>query len=158
MKLPVDRRRFLSTLTMATVLSRFAWSEPGLRVASLDWALAETMLAIGQEPIAIVAASDWDRFVVEPPLPYGVVDLGLQQEINFELLASLKPDLILTSPFLQDADPILQKIGATLKLSIFEKGTKPLAQPKELMRILGERLGRAEAARNFLAKAEETFE
>jgi iron complex transport system substrate-binding protein len=158
MKHRLDRRRFLSSLTAASVFQGLAAAEVGLRVASLDWALAETMIALGQKPIAIVAASDWDRFVVEPPLPSGVVDLGLQQEINFELLASLKPDLILTSPFLQDADPLLEKIGATLKLSIFEKGTKPLAQPKELMRILGDRLGRAEAARNFLGKAEETFE
>jgi ABC-type Fe3+-hydroxamate transport system substrate-binding protein len=158
MKHVLDRRSFLTSLTAATLFQRLSAAEVGLRVASLDWALAETMIALGQKPIAIVAAGDWDRFVVEPPLPSGVVDLGLQQEINFELLASLKPDLILTSPFLQDADPILEKIGATLKLSIFEKGTKPLAQPKELMRILGERLGRAEAARNFLEKAEETFE
>jgi iron complex transport system substrate-binding protein len=158
MKHRLDRRRFLSSLTAASVFQGLAGAEVGLRVASLDWALAETMIALGQKPIAIVAASDWDRFVVEPPLPSGVVDLGLQQEINFELLASLKPDLILTSPFLQDADPLLEKIGATLKLSIFEKGTKPLAQPKELMRILGDRLGRAEAARNFLGKAEEAFE
>ena len=158
MKHVLDRRSFLTSLTAATLFQRLSAAEVGLRVASLDWALAETMIALGQKPIAIVAAGDWDRFVVEPPLPSGVVDLGLQQEINFELLASLKPDLILTSPFLQDADPILEKIGATLKLSIFEKGTKPLAQPKELMRILGERLTRAEAARNFLGKAEETFE
>jgi iron complex transport system substrate-binding protein len=158
MKPVLDRRSFLTSLTAATLSQRLSAAEVGLRVASLDWALAETMIALGQKPIAIVAAGDWDRFVVEPPLPSGVVDLGLQQEINFELLASLKPDLILTSPFLQDADPILEKIGATLKLSIFEKGTKPLAQPKELMRILGERLARAEAARNFLGKAEETFE
>jgi ABC-type Fe3+-hydroxamate transport system substrate-binding protein len=158
MKPVLDRRSFLTSLTAATLSQRLSAAEVGLRVASLDWALAETMIALGQKPIAIVAAGDWDRFVVEPPLPSGVVDLGLQQEINFELLASLKPDLILTSPFLQDADPILDKIGATLKLSIFEKGTKPLAQPKELMRILGERLARAEAARNFLGKAEETFE
>ena len=158
MKLPVDRRRFLSTLTMATVLSRFAWSEPGLRVASLDWALAETMLAIGQEPIAIVAASDWDRFVVEPPLPHGVVDLGLQQEINFELLASLKPDLILTSPFIQDAEPILERIGATLSLSIFKQGTKPLAQPLLLTRTLAKRLGCTQAAQVFLANAEQLLD
>ena len=41
------------------------------RLSSLDWALAETMIALGQAPIAIVAAGDWNRFVVEPGLPSG---------------------------------------------------------------------------------------
>jgi ferric hydroxamate transport system substrate-binding protein len=158
MKLSLDRRRFLSSLTAATLLQRLAAADVRLRVASLDWALAETMIALGQKPIAIVAASDWDRFVVEPPLPSGVADLGLQQEINFELLASLKPDLILTSPFVQDAEPILEKIGNTLRLSIFEKGTKPLAQPLLLTKTLGERLGCADAAGAFLAAAEQLLD
>lgn len=123
-------------------------------MAALDWALAETMLALGHPPIAIVAASDWNRFVVEPPLPSGVVDLGLHPEINFELLASLRPDLILTSPFVQDLEPVVRKIADTLRLSIFEPGTVPLAQPRVLTRTLGARLGRAAAAERFLADAE----
>lgn len=154
MKSSLNRRSFISSLAIAALLQRFATAETGLRVASLDWALAETMMALGQVPIAIVAASDWDRFVVEPPLPRGVVDLGLQQGINFELLASLKPDLILTSPFVQDAEPILKKIGKTLNLSIFEKGTLPLERPLFLTKSLGELLGRSQAATAYLSDAE----
>jgi iron complex transport system substrate-binding protein len=116
------------------------------------------MLALGEKPVAIIAAGDWDRFVVEPHLPSGVVDLGLQQEINFELLASLKPDLILTSPFMQDVEPTLKKIGTTLRLSIFEKGTEPLAQPRLLAKTLGERLGCVEASLAFLAIAEQLLD
>jgi iron complex transport system substrate-binding protein len=158
MKHCLDRRHFLSSLTIATLFQGFAAAEVGFRVASLDWALAETMIALGQKPVALVAANDWDRFVIEPPLPSGVVDLGLQQEINFELLASLKPDLILTSPFVEDAEPILEKIAKTLRLSIFEKGTTPLAQPLFLTRTLGERLGCAQAASAYLATAEQQLQ
>jgi iron complex transport system substrate-binding protein len=153
-----DRRSFISGLAIAALLQRFAAAEAGLRVASLDWALAETMIALGQVPIAIVAASDWDRFVVEPPLPQGVIDLGLQQEINFELLASLKPDLILTSPFVQDAEPILKKISKTLSLSIFEKGTQPLERPLFLTKTLGEMLGCPQAATAYLSNAEQMLD
>jgi iron complex transport system substrate-binding protein len=134
------------------------WCNSGLRVASLDWALAETMIALGHTPIAVVAASDWHRFVVEPQLPSGVADLGLQQDINFELLASLKPDLILTSPFIEQAEPILKKIGPTLKLSIFERRAEPLAQPRLLMKIIGDRLGREEEARVFLDRADRALD
>jgi ferric hydroxamate transport system substrate-binding protein len=145
-------------LALSVLLPRVGAARVGLRVACLDWALAETMLALGHNPIALVAASDWNRFVVEPPLPSGVVDIGLQPEINFELLASLKPDLILTSPFVQYLEPVLEKIAETLRLSIFEKGALPLAQPQALTRILGERLDRVEAARRFLADTEDKFD
>jgi ferric hydroxamate transport system substrate-binding protein len=148
------RRRFLSSLTTAALLPRTLAALGRLRVASMDWALAETMLALGQRPIGIVAAGDWARFVVEPALPPGTVDLGLQQEINFELLASLKPDLILTSPFIEEAEPTLRHIGRTLRVSIFEKSAVPLSQPRAIARILGEQLGCPDAAEEFLRTSE----
>ena len=154
----VDRRQFITSLAALPLLSQRAATRRGLRVAAMDWALAETMIALGHPPIAIVAARDWNRFVVEPPLPSGVVDLGLQPEINFELLASLTPDLILTSPFVQHLEPVLKRIADTVRLSIFEKGSVPLAQPRTLTRILGERLDRADAAESVLAGAERAFD
>jgi iron complex transport system substrate-binding protein len=123
-------------------------------VAALDWALAETMIALGQPPLAVVAASDWNRFVVEPPLPDGVIDLGLQPELNFELLASLRPDLILTSPFVQEIEPHVTRIAETLRLSIFEPGPVPLEQPRRLMLTLGKRLGREAEAQRYLGTAD----
>jgi iron complex transport system substrate-binding protein len=153
----LPRRRFLASLPLLPALVPRAASTAGLRVAALDWALAETMIAIGHHPIAIVAASDWDRFVVEPPLPAGVADLGLQPEINFELLATLAPDLILTSPFVQDLELAVRRIAPTLRLSIFEPGPT-LAQPRTLARVIGERLDRRAQAEALLERAERTFE
>ena len=154
----IERRRFVASLPLLPLLAVRSGSAAARRVAALDWALAETMIALGHNPIAIVAASDWNRFVVEPALPAGIVDLGLQPEINFELLASLKPDLILTSPFVQTLEPAVRRISQTLQLSIFEPGPTPLAQPRVLTRTLGERLGLTAAAEAFLAQAEQTFD
>src|SRR5271155_2310939 len=103
------------------------------------------MFALGHKPIAIVDAVSWNKFVVEPPLPPGIADLGLSTEINFELLASLKPDLILTSPFVQELEPAQKRSGETLSLSVFEPGSVPFAQQRAITQTLGERLGRAEA-------------
>jgi ferric hydroxamate transport system substrate-binding protein len=152
------RRRLLAGLALGSLLSRFARSAEELRVACLDWALTETMLALGSRPIAIVAASDWNRFVVEPPLPPGVADLGLQQDINLELLATLKPDLILTSPFITGLDSVLQRIAPTLQFSIFQKSAQPLAQPRMLARDLGKRLGKAVQATRYLESAEQQLD
>jgi ABC-type Fe3+-hydroxamate transport system substrate-binding protein len=82
----------------------------------------------------------------------------LHPEINFELLAALAPDLILTSPFVQDLEATLRRIAPIQRVSIFEKGSVPLSQPREVTRVLGERLGRADEARSVLAGAERAFE
>ena len=154
----LDRRQFLARVAVAALLPRLAAASTGLRVAALDWALAETMLALGHTPVAIVNATDWNRFLAGSPLPSGVADLGLQPEINFELLASLKPDLILTSPFVEHLEPVLKRIAPTWQLSVFEKSAVPLDHQRVLTRLLAERIGRIEEARSFLGGAERTFD
>ncbi len=154
----VRRRRIAAGAVLATLLPRAMAARASLRVACLDWALTETLLALGRPPIAIVAAADWRRFAAMPPLPDTVADLGLQPEINFELLAMLRPDLILTSPFVAHLEPTLERIARTLRISIFEKGDVPLAQPRAIARILGERLDCVNEARRFLVDAERRFD
>jgi iron complex transport system substrate-binding protein len=127
------------------------------RVACLDWALAETMLALGAAPIGVVAASDWPRFVVEPALPPQVADIGLQQDINFELLATMRPDLILTSPFLEHFEPQLRRISPVLNLSIYDDNGPPLAQREAVTRTIAGRIGKEAEAERFLAEAEQSF-
>lgn len=111
-------------------------------IVSLDWALAETLIVLGHPPVGVVAASDWDRFVIEPRLPSTVADLGLQQELNFELIAGLQPDLILISPFLEHLQPQLTRIAQTWNLSVYSAGATPLSNrmdiAKELALFVGE--------------------
>jgi ABC-type Fe3+-hydroxamate transport system substrate-binding protein len=154
----LNRRDFLAALAASSIIPTVATADADWRVASLDWALTETLLALGRKPIAMVAAADWSRFVIDPPLPSGVADLGLQQEINLELLAALKPDLILTSPFVPDIDRVLQKIAPTLRLSIFERTSVPLEHSRALTRTMGQRLDRVAEAERFLANAERMFD
>jgi iron complex transport system substrate-binding protein len=128
---------------------------PGLRVAVLDWAIAETMFVLGYNPVALTAASDWDRFVVEPDLPLGIVDIGVEQETNFELLAELRPDLILTSPFSQDAEPVLKRIASVQRYEVFGQTPRPLGCARSLTLALGNRLCRTVQAQAFLNSADE---
>jgi len=146
-------------LGLAGLLATKARAEPVPRkVACLDWALAETMLALGAEPMAVVAAADWPRFVVEPELPSEIADLGLQQELNFELLAMLRPDLILISPFLGHLKPQLARIAPFVELSVFEDDGAPLAQRELVTRELSDRLGLRPAAEAYLAAANAEFD
>ncbi|MGE0282734.1 MAG: ABC transporter substrate-binding protein [Rhizobiaceae bacterium] len=121
------------------------------RVAVLDWAIAETLFALGEPPVALVAASDWNRFVVEPRLPAGTADIGVQQEVNFELLAALHPDLILTSPFSQDQEPALARIAPVRRFTVFEPTSSPLERPRRLTRELGAMVGAERQAEAVIA-------
>ncbi|MBC7138461.1 MAG: ABC transporter substrate-binding protein [Defluviimonas sp.] len=126
-------------------------SKAAQRVAVLDWAIAETLFALGEPPIALVAASDWNRFVVEPRLPAGTADIGVQQEVNFELLAALHPDLILTSPFSQDQEPALARIAPVRRFTVFEPTSTPLDRPRTLTRELGAMVGAERQAEALIA-------
>lgn len=147
-------RRRQALLASATLLPWLGSAAAPPRIAALDWALTETLLALGHPPVATVAALDWNRYVVEPPLPASVADLGLQPDINFERLAALAPDLVLTSPFTQQLEPALARIAPVERLSIFEPGPVPLARPRAVLLQLGERLGRAAQAQAWLQAAE----
>lgn len=137
-KLLLTRRNLVGAIACSVLWSvRAAASPHAPRTAVLDWAIAETLIALGEPPIALVAASDWDRFVVEPRLPTGTADIGIQQEVNFELLAALHPDLILTSPFSQDQEPALARIGQVRRFTVFEPTPTPLERPRTLTRELG---------------------
>ncbi len=128
------------------------------RVVCLDWALAETMLALGATPIGIVSASDWDRFVIEPALPAQVVDIGLQQDINFELVATLRPDLIMISPFLEHFATQLRRIAPIASLSIYDDSGPPLTQRMVVTRTLAQLIGKMPEAESFLNLAEQQFD
>jgi ferric hydroxamate transport system substrate-binding protein len=142
-------------LAAAPAAGRFAAAAPRApRVAALDWAIAETMIALRRDPVAVVAADDWDRFVVEPALPPGIVDIGLEQQINYELLAELRPDLIFTSPFSQDIEPVLRRIAPTERFAVFRPTRVPLECPRELTRTLAQRLHCPVEADEYLRHAD----
>ncbi|WP_300396778.1 ABC transporter substrate-binding protein [Henriciella sp.] len=121
---------------------------------SLDWALAETMIALGRAPAGVVAAADWKRFVVEPELPEQTADLGLQQELNFELMAALKPDLILFSPFLEHQKLKFDRIARSEKLSVYDPSEEPLGQRMKASRDLAFLIGAESALEDFLRELE----
>lgn len=156
--MPLSRRSWLQVMSVGW-LSACAPAGPKAPfqrggTAALDWALAETLLALGRPPAGVVAAADWAHFVVEPALPPAVADLGLQQELNFELLAMLRPDIILISPFLAHLEPRLQRIAPTWNLSVYEAASSPLSNRMQVTRTLAARLGVPEAAERVIAELE----
>ncbi|WP_349369058.1 ABC transporter substrate-binding protein [Salinarimonas sp.] len=153
------RRGLLKALgcVLATPAATLARASSPERIASLDYGAATTLLALGLPPVAVADAADWDVWVVDPALPAGIVDLGDDLEPNMELLAAIRPELILLTPYLAPLAPTLERIAPVMTLTIYAEDGRPLARAEAQTLELAARIGRIDAARAFLAEADATF-
>jgi ferric hydroxamate transport system substrate-binding protein len=125
------------------------------RIVSLDYGLAQTMIALGTLPIAIPAVSEWNTWVREPPLPSGVADLGGMLEINMEVLQQLKPDLILSTPYLEASRHLFERVAPVEVLPVHATGTPPWPHILAATRRIGALTGRESEAERLIARSEE---
>ncbi len=93
------------------------------RIATVDWTIAETLLALGVAPLAVGDVSSYRAWVGEPLLPAEVVDIGLRAQPNRELLAELKPDRILISPLAAPLAPTLSRIAPVQSIALYDPQT-----------------------------------
>lgn len=153
----LTRRTLLQTLAFAAASPAFG-HEGTPRVATLDYGVATTLLKIGITPVGVASAADWDVWVVEPELPAEVVDLGDDLEPNLELLAALRPDLIVSTPYLKPLEQALERIAPVLTVTIYAPDGGALARAEEATRRLGRRLDREAEADAFLERSGAVFE
>ncbi len=60
------------------------------RIAAIDWAMLETLVALGIMPVAATELVQFRKDAVEPMLAESVADLGLRGSPNLELLRLLR--------------------------------------------------------------------
>nr|WP_284506413.1 ABC transporter substrate-binding protein [Caballeronia sp. INDeC2] len=121
------------------------------RVASLSWAGAQILASIGASPIALTELDSYPEVGALPPMPPGVIELGSHSEPNLELLAQLKPDLIVLDQDQSNVEAQLQRIAPTFTIDIYDaQRGKPLARAVEETARLAARLDRLAQARAYL--------
>ena len=128
-----------------------------LRVVSLDYGLAQTLIEIGVPPVGLIDTQGWTDWAIEPPLPRDVANLGASSEVNMELLQLLEPDLILSTPFLEWIRPQMEKIAPVRSYPIHAVGSSPYPNILKATRDLGELLGRQREAEALIGRAEAIF-
>lgn len=129
------------------------------KIVSLDYGLASTLLSLGIVPAAVASLADWGKWVIEPAMPESVIDLGSSWEVNLEILTALKPDLILTTPYLDASLPRLQGVGKVLRLETYRPdGGAILPSVIAATRRLAAEIGREAEAERFLAQADAFFD
>lgn len=155
-----SRRSFLQYAMAAAVLpSQLAAQPASQRVVSLDYGLASTLLSLGLPPVGVSDLADWDKWVIEPAMPSSVIDIGSSFEVNFEILIALKPDIILTTPYLDEMLPKLQSVAKVVRLEIFTPDSGPILPAAiRATRKLAVELGRVTEGEQFLARSDAFFE
>ncbi|MET3593229.1 iron complex transport system substrate-binding protein [Mesorhizobium shonense] len=124
------------------------------RIVCLDDGLAETLLMLGVRPVAIADRKVWEDWVVEPALPPEVADIGTLLEPNLEFLQQLKPDLILSSPYLDGIKPLLGRVAPVTTIGIYGENGQPYRNAVEATRKLARLVGK-EAEGEALIEATE---
>ena len=139
------------TVLAAGLLPCAARAAPAMRLACLDYGLAQTVLALGLTPIGLPNPAGYRAWVIDPPLPPGVADLGARTQPNLELLAELRPDAILAVPDHDPVAPALRRIAPTLRLPL--QGPDPWNLAVAATRAVGALAGQAAAAEAVVATA-----
>jgi ABC-type Fe3+-hydroxamate transport system substrate-binding protein len=138
---------------------RDAPASPPTRIVAMDFGLAETLIEMGLAPVAIPNPDSWSQWVVEPALPPGVVNLGTDREPNLELLTALKPDLIVSTPYLDAIKPLLERFAPTLTFSVYAPPVgSAYARSVVATRALASAVGRQVQGEALIARTEATME
>lgn len=129
------------------------------RVVAMDFGLAETLIEMGLPPIALPDPGEWATWVVEPALPPGIVNLGTDREPNLELLAALRPDLIVSTPYLDGIKPLLERFAPVRTLSVYAPPAgnayeRSIAATRELAALIG----REEAGEALIGRAQSAMD
>lgn len=122
-----------------------AASERPERIAVLNWGLAQTLVALGVEPVAVADIDGYRKWVGRPALPDGAVNVGRRIEPNLDVLAGTRPDLILMSGYYNRARERLRTIAPTETLRIYQPNGDALQRSIRIAERLAARLDRGDA-------------
>jgi ferric hydroxamate transport system substrate-binding protein len=120
-------------------------------IAATEWLPLEMLLTLGIAPLAVSEAANYMSLVQQPPLPAGVIELGLRTEPNVELLAALRPSLIVYAEGYGPTPSLYDAIAPTLGISFSDRNGRPLATTSAALLTLGDRVGRSSRARDVLS-------
>ncbi|WP_063771793.1 ABC transporter substrate-binding protein [Burkholderia sp. 9120] len=147
-------RALAATALGATVAAHGATPQAAARVPRrlvvLNWDLTEMVLSLGVAPIGVPAPSWYTSSVVAPPLPAGVVDVGLLFQPNYDLLYELRPDLMVITPAHASVKGSFERIAPTLTLGAYMTDPQPYQAMRAELSILARRLGLEARAQSLM--------
>ncbi|MGF1741331.1 iron-siderophore ABC transporter substrate-binding protein [Vibrio profundum] len=125
------------------------------RIAVLDWGLAQQVIELGVTPVAMPDIQGYQDWVVKPTVPSGTVDVGTRSEPNYELLAELKPDVILVGSTQQDLAPQLSHIAPVLYYQTYSELHNNVQAAIDNFLQIGHLLGKKNVAQKKLTQMDQ---
>ncbi|WP_447530272.1 ABC transporter substrate-binding protein [Vreelandella sp. TE19] len=126
--------------------------------ATLDWTIAETLLALDAPVSGVAQIPAYHDWVGEPRIPDDVTDLGLRQQPNFELMAQSPPEGFLISPMFEGLTPKLERIAPVTSLPLYSPGADTWQEIIDFTHRLGEQTRREAQARALVDDTETLLE
>ncbi|WP_423822802.1 ABC transporter substrate-binding protein [Salinisphaera sp. SPP-AMP-43] len=124
------------------------------RLATVDWGLAQNLVAIGVTPLAVGQTSGYATWVGQPKLPAATRDLGLRSQPNLELLAQLDPDRILITQMYASLKPKLARIAPVATVDVYFTPGPVWDNTVAAVKKLGRIAHRPAAARDLIERTE----
>jgi len=130
--------------------ARTAFAADPPRVATVDWAQAETLIALGVPPVGL-GQMDAYRTWVGGELPDATRDIGLRVQPNMELLEQMDIDLFTLSPMYAALRDRVARVADVESVSIYYRGGDVWSNLEAGTRELGALVGRKTAADRLIA-------
>ncbi|MGF1720815.1 iron-siderophore ABC transporter substrate-binding protein [Vibrio kyushuensis] len=127
------------------------------RVAALNWDIAEQIIELGVTPIAMPDIAGYQEWVVKPAVDASVEDIGTRVEPNFERLAQLKPDVIITASPQLDLLERLERIAPVLYYQTYSADHDNAQASIDNYRLLSKALGKQQVAEEKLLEMDDRF-
>ncbi|MCL7744390.1 iron-siderophore ABC transporter substrate-binding protein [Guyparkeria hydrothermalis] len=149
-------RRWVITLVawLATTSVVAATPDGAPRIATLDWTIAETLIALDARLVGLAQIDGYAAWVGEPAVPTSVLDLGLRAQPNLEQLAGLAPDRLALSPMFAGLAPRLETIAPVTTFSLYGPDAETWPAIRRLTRELGAFADREREAEALIARSE----
>ncbi|MGP9536259.1 MULTISPECIES: ABC transporter substrate-binding protein [unclassified Halomonas] len=147
-------KNLILPILLILILLSAANADDQQRDVTFDYAVADTLSALHQPPIALAGLAQYRQLYQEYLLP-DAFDLGLRFQPNLEYLASLKPDdIVIAPPAHLNLEDKLSRIAHVIKIRPFMKGLDVWLSLEQLTRDVGDLNGGQQQAEAFIDSVE----
>ena len=127
------------------------------KIISSDWAIVETLVAMGHAPIGVGDKLAYQRWVQQPTLPKNTADIGLRAQPNLELIRQLQPDLVVNSSWFMQLQVRAIPNARTVKLDVFTNHGIEWQHTVQQTQQLGRLIGKPAASSALLTQSDRYF-
>jgi iron complex transport system substrate-binding protein len=124
---------------------------PATRAVGLEWNVVEHLVSLGVMPVGVADVEGYGAWVQAAPLSGDVTDVGVRGEPSIEAIAQLRPDVVLTTPDVNEG--ALAQIEAFAPVVVVRPAdtSDPLGQMRRNVELVGQITGKQAEAGQLLA-------